>query len=749
MKRYLLSMAVCAALATPLIADYLVIRINLGSETSSTLASTNSNQQGMGAGGLAGGGAMGQANRGRGLGGKGGGLAGGGGGAGGAGLGDSGGGPIGGGLGLGGGGGAAAGGGGPVGGGLGLGGAGGAAGGGTGGNRGRGLGGKGGGLAGGGGGAAGGAGAGGAGLGDLGGGPIGGGMGLGNMGGAPSGGPIGGGIGLGASGNNAGQNTNQATGLVANKGDLFIVATEVTVTKPRNTDKVLISHKWGQSVMNPEWSLPGRATMQIIKVPGLDARYTKKRSELIESGNKEYLKLAEWMLENWNMPAEGKFSIQAKFEAYLNELNSQSSKLTPSDKARIDALLAVRSELAKPIKPASEEQELVKLVLNNVGKDYKTLQKGHFVIYYPPRTEKEAEAKLARMEQSYLGIMYWFALQGRALPVPEKQMICLLAETPDKFKTLHKMFDEVPMYADGFYSSLDNVTILAPARVDPAYDKFYSMYKSVEASLKTHSLDYKKLLNDRLDKPAVNPSKDDQQKVSDAVTGYIFALAANAANEEGDVATATVEAFRQVAAATGYMPRSVLLPRSVKEGLASFFATPKSSGELNLPSLWSGIGGAHWLYLPLFRKMADARKGGENAEVSVDEKTANPRKIKIGKLDVMAVVSDRVFRKAETATSEDKSFMMSKAQAESWALMYYLAKNRLPELRKYFEELRDMPRDMELSATVLEQAFARAFNLLDAQGENLDKNKVAKFESDWAKQMEMERLTVENSETGK
>lgn len=738
MKRYLLSMAVCAALATPLLADYLVIRINLGSEASSQLAGSNSNQQGIGAGGLASGG-MGAGNRGRGLGGKGGGLAGGGGGAG---LGgDQGGGPVGGGLGLGSG---AAGGGGPVGGGLGLGGGAAGGGGGAAGNRGRGLGGKGGGLAGGGGG-----GAGGAGLGDQGGGPVGGGLGLGSMGGPPGGGAIGGGLGLGAQGapgGNAGQSTNQSTGLVANKGDLFIVATEVTVTKPRNTDKVLISHKWGQSVLNPEWFLPDRAVMQIIKVPGLDTRYSKKRSELIESGNKDYMKLADWMLENWNMPSEGRFSMKEKFESYLNELNSQSSRLSPSDKSRLDALLAVRTELAKAVKPATEEQELIKLVLANVGKDYKTLQKGHFVIYYPPRTEKEAEAKLSKMEQAYTGIMYWFALQGRPLPVPEKQMICLLAETPDKFKTLHKMFDEVPMYADGFYSSLDNITILSPTRVDPAYDKFYSMSKSVESSLRTHNLDFKKLLNDRLDKPAVNPGKDEQQKVSDVVTGQIFAIAANAAAEEGDVSTASVEAFRQVAAATGYMPRTVLLPRSIKTGLASFFATPKSSGELNLPSLWSGIGGAHWLYLPLFRKMADARKSGDDAEVTVDEKTPNPRKIKIGKLDVLAVVSDRVFRKAETANTEDKAFMLHKAEAESWALFYYLAKNRFPELRKYFEELRDMPRDMELSATVLEQAFGRAFNLLDNTGENLDKNKVAKFESDWANHMKLEQLTVDNSD---
>ena len=92
---------------------------------------------------------------------------------------------------------------------------------------------------------------------------------------------------------------------------------------------------------------------------------------------------------------------------------------------------------------------------------------------------------------------------------------------------------------------------------------------------------------------------------------------------------------------------------------------------------------------------------------------------------------------------------MQKAEAESWALTYYLIKNRLPELRKYYDELAQMPRDMELSPDVLEQAFGRAFDLYDTTGEKLDKNKVERFERDWAQYMGFIRLTVDNSEKTK
>lgn len=296
-------------------------------------------------------------------------------------------------------------------------------------------------------------------------------------------------------GGGGGLMNDQATGFVTNKGDLFIVATEVNVTRnPRIPNTTIMSHKWGQTVLSPETVLPDRAVMQVIKVPGLENRLKAKRSECLESGNKQYLKLAEWMLENWNMPAEGKFSMQAAFEAYLNELNSLAANLTPADKARVDALLAVKAQLAKPGASPTDEIELIKKLMPKIGKDYKSMQKGHFLVYYPSRDDKIADAKLTRLEQAYNGIMYWFALQGKPLTVPAKQMVGIVAESTDKFQALHKMFDEVPMYSsDGFYSSLDNITVIAPKRVDPNFEKFASMANSAETALKSHNLDFKKL----------------------------------------------------------------------------------------------------------------------------------------------------------------------------------------------------------------------------------------------------------------
>lgn len=751
MKRYLLTLAVSAALATPIVADYLVIRINLGSEVTENSAGNTGAPSGLGGGGgaAAPGGRGGKGASGA-TGGGGIGLGGGSGGGGGGGIGLGGGGGGGVGIGGGGGGGTAPGGppggGGRRGGGMGLGGlggdgpgGGGAATGGppSGGGR------AAGGIGGGGGGIGLGGGGGGRGIGGGGGGLVGSGLG-GGQGGSGLGGP-----GLGGGGPGGNENADRPAGLVTNKGDLFIVATEVTVTRPKNSNNVVLSHRWGTTLISPDTFLPERAVMQVIKVKGLDLRLKDKRTEFVDGSNKEYMRLAEWMLENWNMPPEGKTSMQTVFEAYLNELNSLSASLSATDKARLDALLNVKAQLAKSSTAPKEESDLVKSLLPKLGADFKMMSKGHFVMFHSPRDDKAAEARLTKMEQAYHGVMYWFALQGRALTVPAKQMVCVLADKADKFKELRKMFDDAPLYSDGFFSTQDNITVLAPTRVDDSYQKFSEMAKNAEAAIKPYNLTFKNLLTERTNSPVINPSKDDAQKISDVVTAQIFAIADKAALDEGDTSTATYEAFQQAISASGFMPRTVVMPRFMKEGITSFFSTPKSSGEHNLPALWSGIGGEHWLHLPLFRKMAKAREAGENAEITVDEKLPTRHKVKIGKLDVMAVVTDRVFDRADKAKKEDQTFMMQKAQAESWALTYYLAKKRMGDMKKFCDELAQMPRDLELSPEVLEQAFGRALDLLDASGEKLDKSKVEKFESDWAKHMNFANLTVDTAEKSK
>jgi hypothetical protein len=732
MKRLLLALAVNAALATPIVADYLVIRINLGADTS---APASNPTPGGGAPGVGGGGGLS-------LGGVGGGGA----------VGAPGGAP---------------------GGRPGLGGVGGGAAAPPPPNMGPGTG--------------------------RGGGrptppPTGGGAGRQGKGGGRSaddpGAPAapGGGFGGGVTAPGAGgQQGSEPTGFVANKGDLFITALEVNISKQQRGEKVILYHPWGTTVLNPETTLPNRAVMQVIPVKSLESRFGDKRRDFVDGTNKQYLKFAEWMLENWNLPfAEGKFNMQTRFENYLNEMSGVAGSLSPADKAKLDALHATRANLAKPVAPAGEEAEIVKAMLPKLGSDFRPMAKGHYVIFHQARDDKAAAAKIARLETAMAGILYWFALQGKPLQVPSQQIVCVLTDNAKKFQEIRALFDNVPLESDGFYSRVDNITILAPFRADAAFEKFDAVARAAEEDLRQYKLDFGKLLRENHQRPYVPISRnedsnttggggiqppagglgglglgggrggrpggrpggqgqdqqEDPNKINAIITGQIFALAKQAALDEGEVTTATHEAFQHVAAANGFPPRSLILPRSVREGLASFFSCPKSSGDENLPALWSGIGGQHWIYQPLFRKLQEARKGGDKAEITIDEKLTTRRTIPLSPLDLIATVTDKNFDYADRAEKDDQEFMRDKARAEAWSLTYFLVKTRSDQFRGFIGELAQLPRDLELGGEVVELAFGRAFGLLDAKGEKLDNAKVTRLQKEWGDYMNTVNLEV-------
>jgi hypothetical protein len=537
---------------------------------------------------------------------------------------------------------------------------------------------------------------------------------------------------------------------------------EVTVGRSKNSNKVILSHKWGTTVLNPEVSIPGRATLQLITTESLEKRLEAKRQEyLVTSSPKQHAKYLEWMLQNWNFPTGDRFSMQSKFEAHLAEVASLAGTLSPQEKAKLDALLQVKAQLAQPMAPAREEEEIIKTLMTKIGKEFKPYTKGHYVVYHLPRQDREVEAKVAKMEQALAGSLYWFALQGVPLAVPSKHMVCVMADTPEKFKALRTAFDNPPLQSDGFFAPLDNITVLAPQRIDPPFERFLALANNAETSLRGHNnLDFKKLLSENPSKPYITTANSQKQDfVNAVVTGQIFALAKSAALDEGEVSTASHEALQQLVAASkasasadlaaatpSFQPRTVILPQALRDGLSSFFATPKSSGDLNLPALWTGIGGPHWIHLPLFRKLAEARKAGDKAEYTIDPNSPSPRRVKIGSLDLMSIVTDRGFDYAEKAGKEDLEFFQDKARSEAWALTYFLMYNKLDQFRKFYNELAQMPRDLELAPEVIEQAFGRSFELMDAKGERLDTAKVTRLQKEWSDYMAYVMLAVDNSE---
>lgn len=551
------------------------------------------------------------------------------------------------------------------------------------------------------------------------------------------------GLGGGAGGGSAGLNDSGPSGLgggigggsaadqapLAAKGDLFIAALEVNIPNSK-VPRPQISHKFGVTLINPEVSVPGFATIQLIKSkPLFEGRYPEKKTYCLT--NKKYIEFAEWMLQHWNLPREGKTSMQTKFEEYLEELNGMFATLSPAEQNIVKSLRKAREDLKAAWSLPKAELDLLKS-MPKIGSEFRSKSSAHFVVLHVPRDEKLAEEKLYKLETALVGLSYWFAVKGKPLTLPKQQFVCVLPENLERFTTIHHLFDDINLQnSDGFYSGLDNVMVIAPERVDEAYNRFKSVALNTESNLVgSYKLDFKKLLSENASRPHISNADMQTEKGPEIIKGQILAMAKAAALDEGETMSITNQVFQQLSAVSGMLPRQVFLPRSLNQGLASFFTSAKSSGDLNLPVLGSGIGGGHWVHLPFYRKLKDAREKKEG-NFTVDEKTSNEHKVKLEKLNIIDIITDRQLDMAEQAEAKSKDFYKAKVQAESWALVYFLANRELDKLQKFLGELGQMPRDLDLSPEVIEQAFGRAFDLFDNATGKIDQGKLIRMEADF------------------
>jgi hypothetical protein len=176
-----------------------------------------------------------------------------------------------------------------------------------------------------------------------------------------------------------------------------------------------------------------------------------------------------------------------------------------------------------------------------------------------------------------------------------------------------------------------------------------------------------------------------------------------AMNEETELLALSHGGIRQLVAATGVMPRNVETAEWARFGLASFF-------EVSAQSFYPSTGGLNWSHLIEFKALRKAKV--------LDQKFAKETLVK--------TITDEYFRHAnetlklaEQSGKEERAALKQTGQDEldlarttAWSLMHYLATKKHKQLERYFEELRNLPRDLDYDSKVLRECFYRAFGLL-------------------------------------
>ena len=109
--------------------------------------------------------------------------------------------------------------------------------------------------------------------------------------------------------------------------------------------------------------------------------------------------------------------------------------------------------------------------------------------------------------------------------------------------------------------------------------------------------------------------------------------------------------------------------------------------------------------------------------------SARLKKLEEPRNNLQRTVTDQFFHLAKN--DKDPATQL-RARAMAWSLTYFLAKNKLPNLLRYFQELSKLPRDLQFDDAVLLLTFARAFDLVDPRNpDRVDQSKLDALASDW------------------
>lgn len=331
--------------------------------------------------------------------------------------------------------------------------------------------------------------------------------------------------------------------------------------------------------------------------------------------------------------------------------------------------------------------------------------------------------RLKQLEDCFESFFYWFTFhENVALPtLPNARLMAVLISEPQEFHKEHDLWGRLAMVGDGFTPRRDNIMILSSKRLDDPYQILAKNNVSLARQLKVAPGEF--ITGKVWERPESR-----QQLTATSIAQTMFVVQ-RALEEEGERVTVSHEGTRQLLAATGMLPRSVIVPEWLQSGIAAYFETPYGA-------IYPAAGIASWSNLIDFK--FHRPKLGTSREVLYN--TLSDYYFRQARRSSADLLNNKRDEKLAEKARED----WEKARATSWALTYYLIQNkRFPNLRAYAQEVATWPRDLDLDERALVSCFARAFELGEpTEPRRLNSNLLTSFADGWFREMENVNLEV-------
>jgi hypothetical protein len=386
--------------------------------------------------------------------------------------------------------------------------------------------------------------------------------------------------------------------------------------------------------------------LEVKKTPTPVQEYNKLRSKAAKDPD-ELMKAAVFALKR-GLLREFHAGVDAVLEI---DPNHEAAKRVQALKDEMDKALPESPE---------EEQEIRKIVKRG---SMRISRSKHFILLHdtPEKAEKKgrkprAEERLALLEKVYESFILLFHAQDVQLDIPRERMRVVLFNDEKDYREYATNLSPSLSKAAGFWEPDRNVSVF----YDHGTREEFKILGTLEKQMKKDADEAKR---NRL--PGV------AQIVRNA---NMISLLIDVARENADIEVVSHEATHQLAGNTGLLPRHVLIPSWVHEGLATYFEAPGDAS-------WAGIGAVNDQRLEWYRALEPDR---EHSNIDF-------------------IVGDQIFDYARTHSG------LLHGYGQAWALTHFLMENHLSEFVAYYRKLGEMPPDTTLTPELLTDVFNQTF----------------------------------------
>jgi hypothetical protein len=263
-----------------------------------------------------------------------------------------------------------------------------------------------------------------------------------------------------------------------------------------------------------------------------------------------------------------------------------------------------------------------------------------------------ADERLQLLETVYEAFLMRFFAYGVALEIPKERLKVVLFNEYKDYVLFAERLSPGLSSASGFWSGGHNTAIFYDHGTNDQFKVLAELSKILQARKQ-----------DAIRERTANAAN--TVRLADTISMLV-----EIERENSDITVVSHETTHQMAGNTGLLPRHVLIPSWVHEGLATYFETPNGAN-------WSGVGAVNADRLEWYRMLEPDR---EHSNIDF-------------------IVGDQIFDFAGSHETKVAGY------GQAWALTHFLLEKHFDEFMGFYRRLGEMPPHAHLSSEVITQLF--------------------------------------------